>query len=48
MTIMFELHELCGDSSPPLSMLHLEADSLRFSEVATVAPSLEPNQPHCL
>jgi hypothetical protein len=45
MMIMPELQKLCGESSPPLSMLHLEEDTLGASEVASTVPSLEPSQP---
>jgi hypothetical protein len=45
MMTMPELQKLCGESCPPLSMLHREEDTLGASEVASTAPSLEPSQP---
>jgi hypothetical protein len=45
MLIMPELHEFCGESAPPLSMVHLEVDSTIGSlKVASTPPSLEPNE----
>jgi hypothetical protein len=43
MLIMPELHELCGKSVPPLSIGHLEVDSLGSSAVASMPPSSEIN-----
>jgi hypothetical protein len=39
--IMPDLHELCEDPSPPLSMVHQQADSLVISEVASAPPPVE-------
>jgi hypothetical protein len=44
MVMMPELQELCGDSAPPLSIVHLEVDSLGSLAVASTPPSLEHNQ----
>lgn len=45
MLAMPELQELCGESAPPLSMMHLEVDSLGSLAVASSSPSLVPSQP---
>jgi hypothetical protein len=45
MLVMPELQELHGESAPPLSMVHLEVDSLGPSNVASMPSSLEPSQP---
>jgi hypothetical protein len=45
MMIMPELQELCGESAPPLSMVHQEVDSLGSLVVASMPPALEPHQP---
>jgi hypothetical protein len=45
MLVMPELQELHGESAPPLSMVHLEVDSLRPSSVASTPSSLVPSQP---
>jgi hypothetical protein len=44
MMIMPELQELCGELAPPLSMVHLEVDSLGSSVVASMPLALEPHQ----
>jgi hypothetical protein len=41
--IMPGLHELCEDPYPPLSMVHLRADSLVTSVVASAPPPVEPS-----
>jgi hypothetical protein len=43
--IMPDLHELCEDPYPPLSMVHLWADSLVTSVVASAPPPVEAS--HC-
>ena len=43
--LMPELHELCGELAPPLSMVQLEVDSLGPSTVASLPPSQESSQP---
>jgi hypothetical protein len=43
MLIMTELQEFCGKLAP-LSMVHLEVDSIGSLAVASTPPSLEPNQ----
>ena len=45
MTVMPELQELCQESSPPLSMMHLEVDSLGSSAMTSMPQALEPQQP---
>jgi hypothetical protein len=42
--IMPELHGLCGESAPPLSVVNVEVDSLGSSAVASTPPCLEPSQ----
>jgi hypothetical protein len=44
MLFMHELQELCGKSAPPLSVVHLEVDSLEASTMACATPSVEPSQ----
>jgi hypothetical protein len=39
MLIMPELQDLCGESSPPLSMVHVEVVPLGPSVVASMEPS---------
>ncbi|KAM0847254.1 hypothetical protein ACQ4PT_055136 [Festuca glaucescens] len=39
--IMPDLQELCEDPSPPLSLVHLQVDSLATSEVASAPPPVE-------
>jgi hypothetical protein len=43
MEIMPELHELCGEPSPSMSMLHLQVDPLDTSKVASTPPPVEPS-----
>jgi hypothetical protein len=45
MLVMPELQELHGQSAPPLSIVHLEVDSLGSSVVASMPPSSEPTHP---
>jgi hypothetical protein len=40
--IMPQLQELCGEPSPPMSIVHLHVDSLGAMMVASAPPSLEP------
>lgn len=42
--IMPDLQELCEDPSPPLSMVHHQADSLVISEVASAPPPVEASR----
>jgi hypothetical protein len=44
MLFMPELQQLCGKSAPPLSVVHLEVDSLAASTMACATPSVEPSQ----
>jgi hypothetical protein len=43
MEIMPELHELCGEPSPSMSMLHLQVPPLGTSKVASAPPLVEPS-----